>query len=133
MQINKKALGPKFRKHAKAVEETIQVLSQEQLERLKEALEKDGSISIEVAGLPEGKVDLDKSLIAIERRTRIENARSYTPSVIEPSFGIGRIFYALLEHVYWHRPDDPARGVSPLLCSTQTKPSLLVLQLLPNP
>lgn len=28
----------------------------------------------------------------------------YTPSVIEPSFGIGRILYALLEHSYKVRP-----------------------------
>lgn len=35
----------------------------------------------------------------------------YTPSVIEPSFGIGRILYALLEHSYYTRPDDDQRAV----------------------
>lgn len=35
----------------------------------------------------------------------------YTPNVIEPSFGIGRILYALIEHNYWARPDDKDRGV----------------------
>jgi glycyl-tRNA synthetase len=35
----------------------------------------------------------------------------YTPNVIEPSFGIGRILYSLIEHVYWPRPEDKQRGV----------------------
>lgn len=38
--------------------------------------------------------------------------REYTPNVIEPSFGIGRILYSLLEHSYWARENDVARGVS---------------------
>lgn len=37
--------------------------------------------------------------------------REYTPNVIEPSFGIGRILYSLLEHVYWTREDDENRNV----------------------
>lgn len=35
----------------------------------------------------------------------------FTPNVIEPSFGLGRILYALLEHSYWARETDIARGV----------------------
>lgn len=35
----------------------------------------------------------------------------YTPSVIEPSFGIGRILYALLEHSYYVREGDDQRAV----------------------
>jgi glycyl-tRNA synthetase (class II) len=37
--------------------------------------------------------------------------REYTPNVIEPSFGIGRILYSLLEHVFWSREQDVERGV----------------------
>jgi glycyl-tRNA synthetase len=35
----------------------------------------------------------------------------YTPNVIEPSFGIGRILYSLLEHCYYVREGDEQRGV----------------------
>jgi glycyl-tRNA synthetase len=35
----------------------------------------------------------------------------YTPNVIEPSFGIGRILYSLLEHSYYVREGDEQRGV----------------------
>lgn len=31
---------------------------------------------------------------------------SYTPNVIEPSFGIDRIMYAILEHSYYEREDE---------------------------
>jgi glycyl-tRNA synthetase len=37
--------------------------------------------------------------------------REYTPNVIEPSFGIGRILYSLLEHSYYCRPGDEQRAV----------------------
>lgn len=35
----------------------------------------------------------------------------YVPNVIEPSFGIGRIVYSLLEHSYYVREEDEQRGV----------------------
>lgn len=38
--------------------------------------------------------------------------REYTPNVIEPSFGLGRILYVLLEHSFWCREQDVERGVS---------------------
>jgi len=37
--------------------------------------------------------------------------RSVQPSVIEPSFGLGRILYCLLEHGYYCREGDEQRGV----------------------
>lgn len=38
--------------------------------------------------------------------------REFTPNVIEPSFGLGRILYVLLEHNFWAREQDIERGVS---------------------
>ena len=37
--------------------------------------------------------------------------REYIPNVIEPSFGLGRILYLLLEHSFWSREHDVERGV----------------------
>lgn len=36
----------------------------------------------------------------------------YTPSVIEPAFGIGRIMYTMLEHNFKIRPEDDQRKVT---------------------
>ena len=41
-----------------------------------------------------------------------QTVREFVPNVIEPSFGIGRILYALIEHSWYRRPgDDEARNV----------------------
>ena len=58
-----------------------------------------------------GAVDLFASfLIPID----YVSVREFVPNVIEPSFGIGRILYSLLEHAYWARKEDVDRGVSRL-------------------
>lgn len=48
--------------------------------------------------------------------------REFTPNVIEPSFGLGRILYVLLEHNFWAREQDVERGVSVtlVLCHCHT-------------
>lgn len=112
VDIDKKKFGPKFKKDGKVVETAVEELSQELRHKLSIDLEKTGKIEIEVAGVGDGKVEIGKDLINIEKRTRIEHVREYTPNVIEPAFGIGRILYALLEHVYWSREGSEERGVS---------------------
>lgn len=46
---------------------------------------------------------------------KLENKKiageSVTPSVIEPSFGIGRLLYSVLEHSFYVREEDTERGV----------------------
>ncbi|TVY42966.1 Glycine--tRNA ligase 1, mitochondrial [Lachnellula subtilissima] len=105
-ELNKKLFGPQFKKDGKAVQTAIEALSQEQRETLAPILSRDGKITVEVEGVSNGKVEVSKDLLVIEKRTRVENTREYTPNVIEPSFGIGRILYCLFEHNYWTRASD---------------------------
>ncbi|EEH36931.1 glycyl-tRNA synthetase [Paracoccidioides lutzii Pb01] len=111
IDLDKKKFGPRFRKDSKAVEAAVNALSQDLRAKLSLDLKENGKIEIDVDGVRSGKVELEKDIINIEKRTRVENIREYTPNVIEPSFGIGRILACLMEHVYWSRPDDEARGV----------------------
>ncbi|KAJ9299368.1 hypothetical protein DTO271G3_2990 [Paecilomyces variotii] len=111
VNLDKKKFGPRFKKDSKTVEAAVEALSQELREKLALDLQQNGKIEVDVEGVGNGKVELDKELVAIEKRERVEHIREYTPNVIEPSFGIGRILYSLIEHVYWSRPDDEARGV----------------------
>ncbi|KAI1467191.1 glycyl-tRNA synthetase [Daldinia caldariorum] len=114
VELNKKKFGPHFKKDGKTVEAAVLATTQEQREALAKDLNEKGSITVEVAGVGDGKVEIPKDLITIERRTRTEHVREYTPNVIEPSFGIGRILYALMEHNFWTRASeggDEARGV----------------------
>ncbi|KAL0473147.1 glycyl-tRNA synthetase [Neurospora intermedia] len=110
-EINSKKFGPTFRKDAKTVEAAILALSQEELAKLAEELKTNGKIVVDVPGVGDGKVEVSKDLVAIEWKKHTINIREYTPNVIEPSFGIGRILYSLLEHNYWVREGDEARGV----------------------
>ncbi|KAJ2906681.1 hypothetical protein MKZ38_000417 [Zalerion maritima] len=114
VDIQKKKFGPLFKKDGKTVETALLDTSQEQREALAKELGETGNLTLDVAGVGDGKVQISKDLVQIERRTRVEHTREYTPNVIEPSFGIGRILYALLEHCYWtraHDGGDEARSV----------------------
>ncbi|KAF2756166.1 glycyl-tRNA synthetase [Pseudovirgaria hyperparasitica] len=111
IDLDKKKFGPTFKKDGKAVESAIEALTQDMREKLSLDLKNDGKIIVDVAGVGDGKVEIPKELITIEKRTRVEHIREFVPNVIEPSFGIGRIFYALIEHLFWTRPDDVDRGV----------------------
>jgi glycyl-tRNA synthetase len=101
--IERKNLGPKFKKDARKVEEAIAALDQAGLERLQSEL-KNGSG--DVCGFT-----VTPDLVSVELRTIRESMREFTPNVIEPSFGIGRIFYSLLEHSFWSRAEDQDRSV----------------------
>lgn len=113
--LDKKLVGPRFKKDAKAVQASVEALDQQLLEDLAEKLKITGSVTVNTATpLANGSssVELPQDLLKIQKVTQVQTVREYTPNVIEPSFGIGRILYCLLEQVYWHRPQDVARAVS---------------------
>ncbi|KAF2771278.1 glycyl-tRNA synthetase [Teratosphaeria nubilosa] len=103
-RFDKRALGRTFRGSAKLIEEAV--CTSDQQARMLSRLVKD--------------------MLKIEKETRTENVREYVPNVIEPSFGIGRILYSLLEHVYWYRPDRVARAVLSLPLSVAPTKVLIV-------
>ncbi|KAG6004236.1 Glycine--tRNA ligase 1, mitochondrial [Claviceps maximensis] len=114
VDIEKKKFGPLFKKDAKTVETALLATSQEEREKLAKQLGDSGKISLDVAGVGNGKVEIGSDTLKIEFRKRVENTREFTPNVIEPSFGIGRILYSLIEHNFWTRGSDggdEARGV----------------------
>ncbi|KJZ80058.1 Putative glycine--tRNA ligase [Hirsutella minnesotensis 3608] len=126
--LDKKLLGTRFKKDAKKIELAVASLDQSTLETLSLQMQKDAAITIEVKGLSgdNDRVHLGSDICAIKRVTKVENLRQYTPNVIEPSFGIGRILYSLLEHVYWHREYDVAREVLSLPASVAPTKVLIV-------
>jgi glycyl-tRNA synthetase len=109
IDVNKKWMGPRFRGDASKVQAAIDAIPQAQREILAAQKPTDAPLMITVEGL--GEVELDKKEVQIVKRKKQEFTREYTPNVIEPSFGIGRILYSLMEHVYYSRPEDAARGV----------------------
>ena len=132
VELDKSRIGPNFRQHAKVVEGAVLSTGQEERCRFARALEQGETIRIEAADLPNGYVDLSRDIVKICRQTRIENVREYVPNVIEPSFGIGRIMYSILEHSFWSRPNDKARSVL-TLPAIMAPTKVLILPLMSRP
>ncbi|KAI8823554.1 uncharacterized protein EV422DRAFT_493603 [Fimicolochytrium jonesii] len=116
LEVNKKNFGPAFKKDAKAVQGYLDSLktgdswNEAELLKLKSEIDANGKVS--VTGTDGKQYELTGSLVTIEKKTIKSHIREYIPSVIEPSFGIGRILYQLLEHAYYRREsDDEARHV----------------------
>ena len=118
---NKKKFGPKFKRDAKAITAHLEGLDNEQAAAIGEQLASAGTATVTVGG---ADFVLDTDCAAVERKQVKVSERRFTPSVIEPSFGIGRILYCLLEHAYDCREGDAQRGflrlapsVAPFKCS----------------
>jgi len=107
-EFNKKVLGKTFGKDAGVIQNIFAELDESRLEEIQIELT-NGST---VVTTPDGREKtLTREAITIERKTFKQSIREFTPNVIEPSFGLGRILYVLLEHNYWSREQDVERGV----------------------
>lgn len=69
-------------------------------------------------------MELTKDLVDIKRYVKTLHVQEIIPSVIEPSFGIGRIMYTVLEHAFRQREGDENRSylelvpeIAPIKCS----------------
>lgn len=130
--INKAAVGKALRAEGKkvidAVDKINDTLNFEEASRIADELEKDGKAT--VAG-----VSVTKDVLSSKKGTKRVIGKAITPSVIEPSFGIGRILYCIFEHAYHLRSGTEQRAVlqfkpiiSPIKVAVlplMTKPELL--------
>ncbi|KAJ3045297.1 Glycine--tRNA ligase 1, mitochondrial [Rhizophlyctis rosea] len=108
--------GKTLKKNAKVVETYLNGFKNEdeewnekELTKLDEEIKAKGSVTVTAAD--GNQYELNSTLISITRKTKKVSVRNYVPNVIEPSFGIGRILYQLLEHSYYVRQDDEQRAV----------------------
>ena len=69
-----------------------------------------------LAGSEELKIQVDdkefvltKEMISFTEETKTTQEEKFTPHVIEPSFGIGRIIYCVFEHCFKQRAEDAQR------------------------
>eukprot|EP00775_Hariotina_reticulata_P009703 gene9703-9862_t len=105
---NKKEIGQAYKKDAKAIVEALEALAEDDADCLKKTLESGKSGSVAAGGQ---KFDIQATMVEIKREKKKLAGRSFIPSVIEPSFGIGRIIYCVFEHSYYTREGDETRGV----------------------
>ena len=87
-----KALGPRFKAKAKAVGEALKALSAKEL-----AAGKEECIRLNIDG---EAIEIEPSLFSFESVEEEIRGEEVVPHVIEPSFGIDRILYSVLDHSY---------------------------------
>ncbi|GMJ04882.1 hypothetical protein like AT1G29880 [Hibiscus trionum] len=99
----KKELGLAFKGDQRMVCEALEVMSEKEAMEMKAKLESKGEVEFHVCTLAKD-VTIKKTMVTISKEIKKEHQRVFTPSVIEPSFGIGRIIYCLYEHSFYTRP-----------------------------
>lgn len=87
---NHPVLGPRFKKDAKAVAKALETI---------EACTVEGRDFVEV-DVDGKKLRVEKDCFTVKKISETVSGRWFTPHVIEPSYGIDRILYAILEHSY---------------------------------
>lgn len=79
-----------------------QAMGESEAMEMKATLEAKGEAEFKVCTLDK-VVTIKKNMVSISKEKKKEHQRVFTPSVIEPSFGIGRIIYCLYEHSFYTR------------------------------
>lgn len=107
---NRGVLGKKLRQQAAELFQLLEASTQDELKAKAEELSttKKTTFTLPSTGVV---VELDEKDVQIQEIDEKICVDVYTPHVIEPSFGLGRIIYSLLEHAYYVRPDDEQRKV----------------------
>ncbi|KAI3875818.1 hypothetical protein MKX03_023741 [Papaver bracteatum] len=109
----KKELGLAFKGDQKKIVEALEAMDEKEAMKVKAALELKGEVEFQVCTL--GKdVTIKSSMVSISKEIKKEHQRVFRPSVIEPSFGIGRIIYSLFEHSFYTRPSKAGDEVEQL-------------------
>jgi len=106
VEPNKKAIGKSFKGDQKKVLAALDDL----------AADAGACGAFEAALLARGRADvggftLEAADVTFSRSRKEVQEEKFLPSVIEPSFGMGRILYALLEHSFSQDPEDEQRVV----------------------
>lgn len=89
IEVKMEKLGPLFKDKAKIVKDILEKMD---LSRL------NGDIELELEG---NRVKIPKDCYEIKRVKEISTVERFIPHVIEPSYGIDRIFFHALEHNYF--------------------------------
>ncbi|KAL8467025.1 hypothetical protein ACS0TY_035922 [Phlomoides rotata] len=95
----KKELGFAFKGKQKMVVEALESMGEKEALEMKATLEAKGERQFRVCTLDKD-VTIKMNMLSISKEKKKEHQRVFTPSVIEPSFGIGRIIYCLYEHSF---------------------------------
>ena len=104
-----KKIAQRYKEQTQKIHSHFNSMSQSELKNLRETMFKDSDTMY--VCIDNSICILNKDLIDIEEESLSINYQEYFPHIIEPSFGIDRLIYAVLEQNFWAREKDPNRVV----------------------
>ncbi|ADG12845.1 glycine--tRNA ligase [Methanocaldococcus infernus] len=110
IELNYKVVGKIFKKDTKVIESYLKNLGVSDKEKLVKELNEKGEVEICIG---DKSFKLTNEHLKIEKVKRVIKGEKVVPHVIEPSFGIDRIFYCLLEHSYREEEDRAYLDLKP--------------------
>jgi len=106
LKFDRKALGKTFKKDQRVVSGALEALAEnwEDFAKVASDLETEGKTVVD-------GFEITKDMVTWKKTSKKVHEIKFTPSVIEPSFGMGRVLYSLLEHSFYQRESDEQRCV----------------------
>lgn len=106
LKLDRKSLGKTFKTDQRVVANALEALAENwvDFEPIATALQTEGKATLD-------GFEITKDMVTWTKATKSVHEIKFTPSVIEPSFGMGRILYSLLEHCFYQRNADEQRCV----------------------
>jgi glycyl-tRNA synthetase len=92
-----------LKQNSKAYLDYCEGASKQTLVDLKAKVDANGSAEIKVC---DGSITVGPNHVLFEDAVEKTSVESYVPGVVEPSFGIDRILFSILEHAYYERPKE---------------------------
>jgi glycyl-tRNA synthetase len=132
LKFDRKLMGQVFKQDQRSVSSMLENMAEDwnDFSRIASTLESEGKVTVE-------GFEITKDMVSWTKQTKAVHEIKFTPSVIEPSFGMGRILYSLLEHSFYIRENDEQRTVmrfnpqvAPLKCAVLPISSIPELNLI---
>jgi len=119
---NKGLIGKEFRQDSKSIMDALtNIISDGGTADIDAKLKESSSYTVKVSGK---EFAIPAQMLEVKKYMKKFHVEEFVPSVIEPSFGIGRIMYAIFEHNFHIRGGDEQRTylalppvIAPYKCS----------------
>ena len=103
IELNYKVVGKIFKKDTKLVENKLKELSNEEVERIVNELNNNGKYILKI---DDKEFEILPNYLSIKKVKKKITGEKVLPHVIEPSYGIDRITYCLLEHSFCEEKEN---------------------------
>ncbi|KAK9841503.1 hypothetical protein WJX74_006826 [Apatococcus lobatus] len=106
--VDKREVGKTYKKDGKAITEALESLPEEEKACMQADLAAGKPCKVTVG---DAEFAITAAMVQIKQEKKKLTGRNFVPSVIEPSFGVGRIIYCMFEHCYATRKGDEKRSL----------------------